>query len=696
MTRKTYNVIEDSPARPRRGMKRLFGGFAALKVRITVGAFAALALGIGLTTALLVQQAERETLSAQRHRELAEAVRTANTLSQRLIDRQRALKATIAQLDEATLADDDRLAAFMESAPVLRGMFANVFAASPDGTIRVVADGKGLHRPVLNVAARDYFRLTLAEHRPIISEPLPGRISGEPVVIFTYPLQAAGKIYGVFGGALRLTSRDILEDLVGDDDAGAQANAALVVVTDAHGRILAHPNRARVLQTLSTEPRLSQAFERWVATGSPVEPEGLHLPQASEVVSTGGVAGPDWVVWRALPEAQLLAPLRDARKQALAWAAGLIAVMSLATFALLHKLLRPLTQLEHRARRLFDGTLEAHTGWPEASGEIGALARVLRHVGAERAQLETFNTQVLQKLGSVMSAAPVGICFTRDQRFELVSAEFCRMFGRAEHEFLGQPPQMIYASHADYLALGPRVGQAFARGEPYEGEWEMLRADGTPFWARLRGRPVDVADRHAGTIWTLDDIGDHVAARTQLEWAASHDVLTGLANRKMLDQRLAAVFDVLPRSLPAALVMIDLDHFKPINDSAGHAAGDAMLKAVASAITSRVRVTDLVVRIGGDEFALLLERCAPEVALRIADSVLGAVNDIALHWEQRTLRVGASLGLASLAAETRDAAAWMQAADAACYRAKASGRGTVCVAVRPLLTPTGDSLMADD
>jgi len=240
------------------------------------------------------------------------------------------------------------------------------------------------------------------------------------------------------------------------------------------------------------------------------------------------------------------------------------------------------------------------------------------------------------------------------------------------------------------------VGQAFARGDPYEGEWEMLRADGTHFWARLRGRPVDSADRDAGTIWTLDNIDDHIAARTQLEWSASHDALTGLANRKMLDQRLASLFDVLPRSLPAAVVMLDLDHFKPINDTAGHAAGDAMLRAVASAIGSRVRATDLVVRLGGDEFALLLERCTPEVAMRIAESVLTAITAIALHWEGRTLHVGASLGLASLTPETLDAAAWMRAADAACYRAKASGRGTVCAAVRALLQPTGDGVIADE
>ena len=135
--------------------------------------------------------------------------------------------------------------------------------------------------------------------------------------------------------------------------------------------------------------------------------------------------------------------------------------------------------------------------------------------------------------------------------------------------------------------------------------------------------------------------------------------------------------------------MIDLDHFKPINDRAGHAAGDAMLKAVAAAITSRVRASDLVVRLGGDEFALLLERCPLETALRIADNVRQAINAIALGWEGQTLRVGASLGVAALAAETPGVDEWLAQADAACYAAKAAGRDAVKTAQRPALRVVG-------
>jgi diguanylate cyclase (GGDEF)-like protein/PAS domain S-box-containing protein len=357
--------------------------------------------------------------------------------------------------------------------------------------------------------------------------------------------------------------------------------------------------------------------------------------------------------------------------------------------------LRPLTQLEHRAQHLFDAHDDPHTGWPEGWGEIGRLSRVLRHVSAERAQLEAFNGVVLSKLGSVMAAAPVGIAFTRTQRFELVSAEFCRLFGHAEQALLGQPVQMIFGSNADYQAFGAQVQVAIQAGEAYVGEWQVLRADGTLFWARLRGRPVDARDANTGSIWTLNDIDQQIAERSQLEWSATHDVLTGLANRKAFAQRLEHVFGAMPRSMPAAVVVIDLDHFKPINDTAGHAAGDAMLKAVATAIGSQVRASDLVVRLGGDEFALLLERCPADVAMRIAENVRLAIEAITLSWESRMLQVEASIGVASLTECMSTTDAWLAEADAACYRAKADGRGMVRAAMPTPLRVVGGRAVSD-
>ncbi|WP_341889233.1 diguanylate cyclase [Variovorax sp. YR752] len=666
--------------------RRLAGAWASIKLRVTLSAIAAMAAGVLLTALLLVQRAERDTLTHHRDRELAEVVHMAGLLSDRVVERQRALRASGDQIDPAMVQDAARLKNFLDNKPLLRGMFSNIFVAAADGRMVAYADDAGVRRPDINLGDREYFRRALRDQRPVISEPVPGRVSGEPVIVFVHPLVRDGAVYGALGGALRLASRDLLGEIAGISDGEA---TSLTVVTDAQGHVLAHPMRRNLLQPVVGEPRLAEAHEHWAASGSPVEPAGLMLQQSGELVSVAGVAGPDWLVWRAMPEGELLGPLHAARREALLAAAGLVALLSLVILAIVSWLLRPLGQLAGRAQHLFDGSLDIHDGWPNAGGEIERLSRVLRHVGAERAQLESFNGQVLRKLSSVMAAAPVGICFTRDKRFELVSEEFCRLFGRSEADLLGQPASCIYASNEDYMTLGPQVVAEFKQGRAYIGEWQMLRADGSCFWGQLRGRPVADGDPAAGTIWTIADISEQVATREQLEWSATHDVLTGLANRKLLAQRLERVLEASPRSMPAEVVMIDLDHFKPINDRAGHAAGDAMLKAVAAAITSRVRATDLVARLGGDEFALLLERCPHDTALRIAENVREAISAIALSWEGQMLRVGASLGVASLSEETASAADWLAEADAACYAAKSAGRGSVQAAKRPALRIVG-------
>ncbi len=662
---------------------RLADALGSIKLRLTLAGIAALAAGITLSTVLLVGKAERDLLGRQREQQLEEVVRIARGLTSRVLDRQEALRLSAGQLDAALLHDDARLRNFLENKPLLRSQFANVFIVLPDGRMIAYADAAGVRSPQVSLADRDYFRRTLAERRPIVSEPVSGRVSDEPVVLFTQPLiDADGALFGVLGGALRLAGRDLLGDASRDRPEG---NAGLEVITDAQGRLLTHPLRRQLLQPLSSEAWLADAFAEWLRIGAPAEPSGLLLRQDGQVVTLAGVPGPDWVVWRSVPEAALLEPLHRARREARLWAVGLVAAFSFALLFMLWRLLRPLKQLELRAQHLFDGSQALHEGWPEAGGEIGRLARVLHHVAAERAQLESFNGQVMRRLSSVMAAAPVGICFTRDKRFELVSAEFCRLFGRDEADMLGQPVNTIYASNEDYQALGAQALAAFREHKPYAGEWQMLRADGTRFWGQLRGRPVADGDPSAGTIWSVADITDQVAAREQLEWSATHDALTGLANRKLFAQRLARVVEALPRSLPAVVVMIDLDRFKPINDCAGHAAGDAMLKAVAVAIASRVRASDLVARLGGDEFALLLERCPHDTALRIAENVRKAIGAIALGWEGRTLQVGASLGVAPLSEEVSGVDDWLAAADAACYAAKAAGRDAVRVARAPLL-----------
>lgn len=642
----------------------------ALQTRLALGGLLALLAGMLLTVWLVVGRAERDVLHQAAAHEKAEAEKLAQRLQQHLTGLQRELQALAPLLGEAELASPPLAAAVLGRSSLARGDGSNLFVAGRDGRLLTHVDSAGPRFLQLSLADRDYFQQAVHTGLPVVSPPVVSRISGDPVVLLAQPVLRDGRVVAVVGGALRLAGRHLLQGLREPSPAHPGMRVA---ISDGQGLWLSHPERDQLLRPVREDPRLAAASLRWQA-GDAAGASASWLI-GDDIVSTAaeGVAG--WQVWRVVPQASVLAPLHHARDAALRDVA-VLALGAAAVLALfLHWQFRPLARLQRRAAALLDG--DVASPWPGAGGEIGRLTRTLKHVWAERSQADAFNAEVLQKLGSVMSSAPVGLAFTRNQCFELVSAEFCRLVGHPEERIVGQRTQVIFASNEDYAALGPLVGEAFRRGESYAGEWQMLRADGSRFWGLLRARPVAADDPSAGTIWSANDITEQVQSRRLLEHAAHHDALTGVVNRQGFEQALQAVFDSQPGSRPAALVMIDLDHFKPINDTAGHAAGDAMLVAVAQAITSRVRGSDLVVRLGGDEFALLLPGCTHERALAVAEKVREAITALALTWEAHTLRVGASLGVAELGAHHASPAQWLAQADAACYDAKRMGRGRV-------------------
>ena len=181
-------------------------------------------------------------------------------------------------------------------------------------------------------------------------------------------------------------------------------------------------------------------------------------------------------------------------------------------------------------------------------------------------------------------------------------------------------------------------------------------------------------DRTIGKV--LDVTAENAQLTRALQYQATHDALVDLVNHREFNVRLREVAE-LGRE-PCALVFIDLDRFKEINDLGGHAAGDEALRRVSEILKAQVRSTDTAARLGGDEFALLLPGCPRERAEQVAAAALTAIEQFVLHWEGgQYFRVGASMGVAYCAAGEADAAALLRVADAACYAAKNAGRGRI-------------------
>lgn len=163
--------------------------------------------------------------------------------------------------------------------------------------------------------------------------------------------------------------------------------------------------------------------------------------------------------------------------------------------------------------------------------------------------------------------------------------------------------------------------------------------------------------------------------------AALRDCLTGVSNRAVLDQSLPREIGLARRNgMPLSLLMLDIDHFKNVNDTYGHSTGDVVIKAIAQAISDAVRDSDLVCRYGGEEFSILLNNCQRQGAAMLAERVRGIISRLECHdADGNIVRVTVSIGIAGLTAED-DASSLLNRADQALYAAKNNGRDCCCLA----------------
>lgn len=223
------------------------------------------------------------------------------------------------------------------------------------------------------------------------------------------------------------------------------------------------------------------------------------------------------------------------------------------------------------------------------------------------------------------------------------------------------------------------VSQGSVHGTTLRREYPCLlhRADGTVCWVSDVVSPiVDSAGGVNGMVIVFRDASQEVIRDRDLQHRAMHDSLTGLSNRVEFQERLREAFlKARHLSRPAAVIAVDLDRFKAVNDTGGHAAGDAILRRVAEACRSAVRASDTVARLGGDEFAVILENCGAVNADQIARQLLQALNPVTIEWDGHSYSVNASLGLAMTSEEMSDEKSWLASADKACYQAKNKGRG---------------------
>lgn len=314
-----------------------------------------------------------------------------------------------------------------------------------------------------------------------------------------------------------------------------------------------------------------------------------------------------------------------------------------------------------------------------------AIERVL--ADAENAKLRRESEMRLrvseERFRSTLQYAPVGIGVAApDGRFIEVNQSFCKLLGYTRDELLQLGASDI--THPDDRAQTRDYTEKMLAGEINSAQLEqlLLRKGGQPVWVQVT---VSLLRDSAGTplnfIGQIEDITERKRSQEEIRQLAYYDVLTGLPNRRLLLDRLNQALAQAQRYRRSLAVMfLDLDRFKEINDTLGHDSGDALLKVVAQRLETCVRGGDTVSRLGGDEFVVILSEISQrqDVAL-VAEKILALLNT-PVTLQGLRLNITASIGIAvyTLDSSDEDAASLMKKADMAMYKAKEAGRNGFC------------------
>ena len=334
-----------------------------------------------------------------------------------------------------------------------------------------------------------------------------------------------------------------------------------------------------------------------------------------------------------------------------------------------------------RARHL-RGTARATT---DAGGEprrlIGALWDIteLRELAASLAEDRSLLSVTLSSIGDAVITTnaggritwlnPVAERLTGWTSLEARDRTLTEVFNIVDEETRRPGPDPV----ARCLADGHDVAPA--------GHLVLLSRNGEEFGIEDSAAPIRNDEGQVlGVVLVFHDVSEQRRLTGEMRWRATHDALTGLVNRAEFESRLERL---LERSRDDggehALMYIDLDQFKLVNDSCGHAVGDQLLQQMSRMLAGSVRTRDTLARLGGDEFAILMERCGMEQAQRVAQKICDQMDDFRFVHEDRRLRVGTSIGLVPVDRRWPNAAAIQKAVDTCCYAAKEAGRNRVHV-----------------
>ncbi|VVE68278.1 GGDEF domain-containing protein [Pandoraea captiosa] len=567
--------------------------------------------------------------------------------------------------------------------------FNTIFVAAPDG--RMLYDSTFPDTPI-NIADRDYFREVLAGAPQAASSVIAGKITRSPGVVLAVPVtDARGKVIAVVGGAVNLLRQNFIVDLA--SSRVGETGRYCLITAESPPRYVIQADVTKILTTVGPSQTLCGVRD----AGSNDLVHMIPLVARAPMTTTG------WFVVAVLPGAEAFSPISRVRRQVVLLAIAAIGIAALVMWWVTRRLLRPLDTLRDLVQRSA-GDMRAVQSLPvQRADEIGALANTFRNMMeqlSDRTEALEMSREAarasVRRMQEVADRVPYLVAFLdADERFAFVNRA-CevrmrrpreRILGATARELLGPSLYREFAPHLARAMAGEAATFVWDFGE--DAAYRCFEVSYQPEWAShnvLAGVHVFVRDitveRSNERRWRRESHTDH---------------LTGLLNRKGFDQALSgAVRRAREGAGAQALLFVDLDRFKLVNDTWGHALGDELLRRLAKRLVASVHEGDVIARFGGDEFAVIMRDVQDLLDVeRTAMAILDAASR-PMMLSVGEVSVGACVGVAVVASgEDKTPDMLFEAADRALYDAKHGGRGRFVLSDGAADTSAGSSAVGN-
>ncbi|HVO86908.1 MAG TPA: EAL domain-containing protein [Casimicrobiaceae bacterium] len=599
--------------------------------------------------------------------------RITDEVDQKLQALQRVLMLSALEVSDADLASSDAAQRYLDNNTGLFAAFdRSVFLFSSEGILLAERPFRPGRRGD-NARWRSYIRATLDRHEPVISEPFLTNVGdGNTVLVLTMPVFAKdGRFIGILSGSLGLTKPGMLGNIAKT----VIGKTGYLFITTADGKLIIHPDAARLAKR-AFEPGTNALFDRAIQgfEGTDQSVDGKSRPS---LISYYHVPSSNWIVGAVYPTEEAFQPVRDLIQRFTLLLLFACAAVVFAVWVLTRYLMRPLVSLtEHLAGYSASHGMIAPLHGEKGSGEVRSLTTAFNRLTQrlnerEHTLIETMTSYQLitDNSSDLITKHTSGGVIT------FASPVSGAMLG-IDHTALLQRSLFEFVHPEDFGTVQDAFVQAEQTNMLRTVIFRMRNASQHYIWLESTLRLMHGAsgEQTSELLCISRNISDRKEMEQHLHEVARTDHLTTLPNRFLLEERFAlGLAQARREGLLLAVLMIDIDRFKNINDTLGHGVGDALLRQVATKLKGCTREWDTLARWGGDEFVLLLPGLQEtETAVRVAQRCLRALKQ-PFTVEGQILHITASIGVCASPDSSAEAEVMLKNADTAMYKAKARG-----------------------